>query len=92
MIRHYAASKNSFNVVELLLQACANVNCTDLNAQTPLHRAAARGNSKIAELLIQNGAKVTFYPFIVRLMQWIPAEILHCIWLVKIIRWTWPCC
>ena len=36
----------------------ADVNATDLHQCIPLHYAAEKGHSKIAELLLQNGADV----------------------------------
>ncbi|KAI9027045.1 ankyrin repeat-containing domain protein [Hyaloraphidium curvatum] len=55
---HYAASKNRLEAAAALLAAPkkANVNARDNLKQTPLHRAAGRGNEKMILLLAENGA------------------------------------
>lgn len=46
--------------VRFLIEECgADVNLRDANAYTPLHHAAARGDNKVVEYLMEKGADVT---------------------------------
>ncbi|MEM7362549.1 MAG: ankyrin repeat domain-containing protein [Pseudomonadota bacterium] len=45
-------------VVELLINAGADVDAQDVNGRTALHRAAFAGNDKVIELLLDHGADV----------------------------------
>ena len=51
-------SAELFAVVEALISRGANVNTPNMNGNTPLHRAAARGNADIALALAEAGADV----------------------------------
>jgi hypothetical protein len=54
---HTSASKASLKLVELLVNAGADVNAEDALGNTPLHNAVARrDNRKVVELLIARGA------------------------------------
>ena len=55
---HYVANaKNDFtNVAKLLIKNGAVINAKDDDENTPLHLAAASGNTGIVKLLIENGA------------------------------------
>jgi ankyrin repeat protein len=61
---HYALFANgsmepqaALTTVRILIIRGANVNALDLTRETPLHYAAENGQLKIAETLLQNGAK-----------------------------------
>jgi len=52
---HYAASRNRFNIAEMLISNNAEVDVADFTTlATPLHRAASKGNLKIVRLLTDN--------------------------------------
>jgi len=53
---HVASEKGHTDVVALLLDKGANVNCVNRVRQTPLHLAAWRGNSKTVNYLLSYGA------------------------------------
>ena len=55
---HRAACANEVGAVELLLDAGADVNAVDNDAQTPLHVAAHFGSSDTSRVLLQRGASV----------------------------------
>ena len=50
---HNACSYGHAEVVSLLLEFNANVNCIDLWKFTPLHEAAAKGKYDICKLLLK---------------------------------------
>ncbi len=54
---HIAVKNGSYEIVEDLLKI-TDVNITDGYGRTPIHYASAKGFTKIAELLIKNGADV----------------------------------
>ncbi|EAY21336.1 hypothetical protein TVAG_167110 [Trichomonas vaginalis G3] len=47
---------NSVEVLNIFIQMNANTNLLDLRNRTPLHYNAARGNTKLIEVLLENGA------------------------------------
>ena len=51
-----AARKGHLGIVDLLLNAGANVNCEDAKAKTPLIHACEKGHSEISTLLSKRGA------------------------------------
>ena len=53
-----AAEKGNIEAVKQHLDAGADVNATDGDGWTPLHKAAPNGHKEIAELLIAKGADV----------------------------------
>ncbi|XP_062607053.1 ankyrin repeat domain-containing protein 50-like [Saccostrea cucullata] len=55
---HYAADKNLYDIVKLLVKEHANINATDSCGRTPLHIASRNGNFEIVEHLVRNGADV----------------------------------
>ena len=58
---HYAVfntCKGQVKIIEQLLRLGANINCLDVERQTPIHFAAESGNKNIIPILIQNGASV----------------------------------
>jgi L-ascorbate metabolism protein UlaG (beta-lactamase superfamily) len=54
---HIATLKGVREMVSLLVNSGYDVNATDIAGKTPLHYAAKHGHRKIAEFLIQNGAR-----------------------------------
>jgi len=54
---HIATLKGVRDMVSLLVNGGYDINATDNAGKTPLHYAAQYGHKKIAELLIQNGAR-----------------------------------
>ncbi|AVP87781.1 hypothetical protein phytr_8490 [Candidatus Phycorickettsia trachydisci] len=59
---HYALAKNNVNttdVVQILLQAKANINATDKKGQTPLIHAVKRDNLLISQILLNNNADIS---------------------------------
>ncbi|CAJ0955874.1 unnamed protein product, partial [Mesorhabditis belari] len=59
MALHVAAAKGYTQLVELLLQAGADVNVMDKDGWTPLHAAAHWGERDSCKILIEHGASVT---------------------------------
>jgi len=56
---HYAASRNRFNIAEMLILNNADIDVADFTTKaTPLHRAASKGNMKIVQLLTENKCKL----------------------------------
>ena len=57
---HGAVFANCFDVVQFLKEECKDidVNITDHDLQTPLHKAYVAGHTQIAQYLIQNGADI----------------------------------
>lgn len=55
---HYAAMGDCTELVCLLLQIGAAVDCCDQNERTPLSWAAAYGALNVVKILVENGAKV----------------------------------
>uniref|UniRef100_A0A0D6R704 Uncharacterized protein n=1 Tax=Araucaria cunninghamii TaxID=56994 RepID=A0A0D6R704_ARACU len=55
---HSAVSSGKDNVVEVLLQAGADVSMANKGGRTALHYAASKGRLNIAQILISHGAKV----------------------------------
>jgi Ankyrin repeats (3 copies) len=53
---HYAATKGDKEVVELLLDAGANIDGRDTQGWTALHKAAHQGSQEVVELLLRKGA------------------------------------
>ena len=53
-----AAKAGDLAAVRQILERGADVNARDVNKETPLHDAAARGKTEVAALLIEKGAKV----------------------------------
>lgn len=49
---HLACETADIGMIELLLQYSANINATDSNGQTPLHRCIVRGNAAFAKFLL----------------------------------------
>ncbi len=56
-----AAEVGSLKIVQVLLEAGANVKATCKSGNTALHLAARNGNAEICELLIKHGARVNAY-------------------------------
>ena len=55
---HLAAARNNKNIIPILLEAGADINCTNQRGDTPLHRAAAWGNKNIIPILLEAGADI----------------------------------
>ncbi|UKZ49084.1 hypothetical protein TrVGV298_003323 [Trichoderma virens] len=55
---HYAALSGQPKIVEALLEASADVNCSDADGRTPLHLAALKGHDDCVRLLMKHGADV----------------------------------
>jgi ankyrin repeat protein len=55
---HFAAAKNRWKIVELLISNGADVNEPNQLGDTPLHNAVIEGDKEIVELLIASGADV----------------------------------
>lgn len=55
---HWAAQHGHFEIVKLLLEKGAAVNCKNVLAETPLHYAAATNRKGIVTLLLAKGAAV----------------------------------
>lgn len=53
---HQAVLDNSYDVVSLLLENKADVNCVDEDSWTPLHAACSMGHNDVAKYLIENKA------------------------------------
>jgi ankyrin repeat protein len=51
---------SSFQLTEMLLQNGANPNVGDQFGNTPLHRSASKGNTKITKLLLSYNADTYF--------------------------------
>lgn len=54
---HLAVRQNHRNVMDLLLDAGATVNCVNGDHESPLHGAAEHGNLAVINLLLQQGAR-----------------------------------
>ncbi|XP_050440250.1 protein phosphatase 1 regulatory subunit 12A isoform X8 [Adelges cooleyi] len=54
MAIHVAAAKGYIKVLELLIQAGADVNCHDYDGWTPLHAAAYWGQKEACEILVEH--------------------------------------
>ncbi len=53
------ASKNGhYEVVKVLLKANADINCTDIKFQTPIHHAILKNQHQVLKLLIKHGARI----------------------------------
>jgi ankyrin repeat protein len=57
---HYAALSGQPKIVEALLEASADVNCSDADGRTPLHLAALKGHDDCIRLLMKHGADVLY--------------------------------
>ncbi|KAM0452042.1 hypothetical protein ACHAPV_009666 [Trichoderma viride] len=57
---HYAALSGQPKIVEALLEASADVNCSDADGRTPLHLAALKGHDDCVRLLMKHGADVLY--------------------------------
>lgn len=55
---HYAAMGDYTEMIHLLLQNGAAVDCCDQNERTPLSWAAEYGALKAVRILVENGAKI----------------------------------
>ncbi len=53
---HWAAARGHSDIIELLLNAQAQINAQDENEMRPLHLAAQNGHTNLIPLLIQHGA------------------------------------
>lgn len=54
---HECAARNEIDVLKKLLTMKVSLDVTDMNGDTPLHRAASNGHRKAVTLLIEAGAK-----------------------------------
>ena len=54
----WAVLAGSGEVVKLLSDKGASLNCRDNDGETPLHLAATTGNADIAKILLEHGADV----------------------------------
>jgi len=58
---HYAASRNRFNIAEMLISHNAEIDAADFTTKaTPLHRAASKGNMKIVQLLTEKKCQLDY--------------------------------
>jgi ankyrin repeat protein len=57
-IKMEQAKNKIYNIVKILVDANANVNCPDQDINTPICLAALHSNIRIAKLLIESGANV----------------------------------
>ncbi len=55
---HIASLRNNTTSAALLLDAGANINCTNHNFLSPLHQAAISGSPELLELFFNNGAEI----------------------------------
>ena len=55
---HWASAKNHAEVCLILLEAKANVNCSNRNGVTALHSAALNGSHAVVEVLLEYGADI----------------------------------
>lgn len=55
---NWAAFDNRTDIIQVLIDAGADVNATNLSGFTPLHHAAESGSLEAAELLLKQGAKL----------------------------------
>ena len=57
---HFAASRSTIGVVQMLLEHGASPKAIDTDGETPLHRASQShgGNVKIMRMLVDNGAEL----------------------------------
>src|SRR5262249_52772784 len=60
---HFAAFAGHKAIAELLLEAKANANATDVSKATPLHYAALNGFKALVETLLANGADPNLLSF-----------------------------
>ena len=54
----YAVESGNMEIVQLLVEAKADVNAKDVAEETPLHYAAQAGKIKLVQFLIEAGADV----------------------------------
>lgn len=57
-IYHIAAEYKDPKSLSHIINKCENLNETDMDGETPLHRASKRGNTETAKLLLEWGAEV----------------------------------
>ncbi len=55
---HFAVIKNRLDILELLIQAGANINASDKHGRTPLILAAEFGYADIIQILLDSGANI----------------------------------
>ena len=55
---HVIAEYKDPKPLSYIINKCENLNETDINGETPLHRASRKGNLETAKLLLDWGAKV----------------------------------
>jgi len=53
---HIATLKNNFSMVDHLLSCGANINCQDIDLNTPLHLASKLGYDRLTDYLIKRNA------------------------------------
>ncbi len=53
---HIATLKNNLTMVDFLLSCGANINCQDIDLNTPLHLAAKLGYERLTDYLIKRNA------------------------------------
>lgn len=55
---HLVAEYKDPKPLSLIISKCENLNQSDMNGETPLHRASLKGNTETARLLLEWGADV----------------------------------